>query len=276
MVNSPRHAARIPAVSFLILTFASVKSATDRYFLEIAYDGRAYHGWQIQPNAQTVQQVLDRVLSTLLRQPIHTVGCGRTDTGVHATQFYAHYDVHGGGVLADHRKFLYQVNSLLPPDIAAKRLIAVNPEAHARFDALKRSYEYRMHFHKDPFLHGRSWMLRDVPDIDAMNAAAAILQEYDDFACFSKSNTQVHTTICRISRAEWRWMDNRQLVFYISANRFLRNMVRAIVGTLLEIGRGEQPPDYMHTVIQSKSRSVAGVSVAAEGLYLTEVVYPYL
>src|SRR5690606_27344926 len=246
------------------------------YFIEIAFDGRAYHGWQVQPNAQTVQQVLDHTLSTLLRQPVHTVGCGRTDAGVHATQLYAHFDLHPASVPADTSTFLYQVNALLPPDIAAKRLLAVAPDAHARFDATQRSYEYHLHFHKDPFLRGRSWQLREVPDVSAMNAAATILQQYEDFACFSKSHTQVHTHICRITRAEWLWANHNQLVFHISANRFLRNMVRAIVGTLLEIGRGEHAPEYMHAVIQSKSRSAAGMSVPAEGLYLTEVRYPYL
>lgn len=260
----------------IILTFIPVENANGRYFIEIAFDGRAYHGWQVQPNAQTVQQVLDQVLSTLLRQPIHTVGCGRTDTGVHATQLYAHFDIDRALAPADTHKFLYQVNSLLPHDIAAKRLIAVASDAHARFDATKRSYEYHLHFHKDPFLHGRSWLLRDMPDVTAMNAAAAILLQYEDFACFSKSRTQVHTHICHITHAEWHWANDNQLVFHISANRFLRNMVRAIVGTLLEIGRGEQAPEHMHTVIRSGDRSVAGASVPADGLYLTEVAYPYL
>lgn len=256
--------------------FASVKSTNSRYFIELAFDGRAYHGWQIQPNALTVQQVLDRALSTLLRQSIHTVGCGRTDTGVHAKQLYAHFDVSHSAALDDTDRFLYQVNSLLPHDIAAKRLIAVADDAHARFDAVRRSYEYHAHTRKDPFLHGRSWLLREVPDVSAMNAAAEILQQYEDFSCFSKSHTQVHTNLCRITDAEWRWVGDGQLVFYISANRFLRNMVRAIVGTLMEIGRGEHAPEYMHEVIRSKDRSVAGTSVPACGLFLSEVTYPYL
>lgn len=259
----------------IFFTFVSVKN-TNRYFIEIAFDGRAYHGWQIQPNAQTVQQVLDQALSTLHRQPIHTVGCGRTDTGVHATQLYAHFDLDRTLAPADIPKLLYQVNALLPLDIAAKRLLAVAPDAHARFDATRRSYEYHVHFQKDPFLRGRSWLLRDVPDVAAMNAAAAILLQYEDFACFSKSHTQVHTHICHITHAEWLWANDNQLVFHISANRFLRNMVRAIVGTLVEIGRGEHAPEHMHTVIQSKDRSAAGASVPPDGLYLTEVAYPYL
>lgn len=247
-----------------------------RYFIEIAFNGGAYHGWQVQSNAVTVQQLLDNALSTLLRHPTATVGCGRTDTGVHATQLFAHFD-HNASVfpMAEH-EFLHRLNALLPHDIAAKRLIAVEPHAHARFDAVERSYEYHVHFRKDPFLHGRSWLLRDRPDVQAMNEAAAILYQYEDFSCFSKSNTQVHTNNCRIVHAEWRWKDNDQLVFHISANRFLRNMVRAIVGTLLEIGRGQQSPGHMHSVIESKDRSVAGTSVPACGLYLTKVAYPYI
>lgn len=247
-----------------------------RYFIELAFDGGAYHGWQIQSNALTVQELLDRALSTLLRQHIATVGCGRTDTGVHAKQLFAHFDWEGVVFPMAEHDFLHRLNALLPHDIAAKRLIAVTPGAHARFDAVKRSYEYHAHLHKNPFLHNRSWLLRDKPDVSAMNEAAAILNQYEDFSCFSKSNTQVHTNNCRIIHAEWRWIDDSRLVFHISANRFLRNMVRAIVGTLMEIGRGEYTPEHMHTVIRSKDRSAAGTSVPACGLYLTRVEYPYL
>lgn len=253
-----------------------MNSPVGRYFIELAFDGTAYHGWQIQPNAVTVQELLDRALSTLLRQRIGTVGCGRTDTGVHARQLYAHFDVDGTCAQRPPEELVYNLNALLPNDIAAKRIIPVALHAHARFDAVKRSYEYHLHFAKDPFLRERSWLLRDVPDVDAMNAAARILLDYEDFSCFSKSNTQVHTNNCRIVRAEWVWHNEDRLIFHISANRFLRNMVRAIVGTLLEIGQGKHPPEYMHTVIQSQDRSVAGTSVPACGLYLTEVVYPYL
>ncbi|SFC41041.1 tRNA pseudouridine38-40 synthase [Parapedobacter composti] len=253
-----------------------MESTSKRYFIELAFIGTAYHGWQIQPNAVTVQELLDKALTTILRQPVNTVGCGRTDTGVHATQLYAHFDVRDDELLKQPDECCYKLNALLPHDIAVRRLFAVAPGAHARFDAVKRSYEYHTHFGKNPFLHGRSWQLRGVPDVDAMNEAAKILLEYDDFSCFSKSNTQVHTHICEIMRAEWLWVSDQQLVFYISANRFLRNMVRAIVGTLIEIGRGENKPAYMHTVIQSKSRAVAGSSVPACGLYLTEVIYPYI
>ncbi|WP_262248935.1 tRNA pseudouridine(38-40) synthase TruA [Parapedobacter soli] len=253
-----------------------METSRNRYFLEIAFDGGAYHGWQVQANALTVQEVLDRALTTLLRQPTATVGCGRTDTGVHARQLFAHFDWVGTALPMDGRSFIHRLNALLPHDIAAKRLIAVAPDAHARFDAVSRAYEYHAHLRKDPFLHGRSWLLRDVPDVQAMNEAAKLLYGYEDFSCFSKSNTQVHTNICRITHAEWRWVGTDRLVFHISANRFLRNMVRAIVGTLMEIGRGEQPPRHMHTVIQSKDRSVAGASVPACGLYLSAVAYPFI
>lgn len=257
-----------------IRTFAAVE--TSRYFIEIAFDGSAYHGWQIQSNALTVQELLDKALSTLLRQRIATVGCGRTDTGVHAKQLFAHFDWEAPSLPLGERDFLHRVNALLPHDIVAKQLIAVAPGAHARFDAVKRSYEYHAHLHKNPFLYNRSWLLRDTPDVSAMNEAAIILLHYEDFSCFSRSNTQVHTNNCRIMHAEWHWIGDGRLVFHISANRFLRNMVRAIVGTLVQIGRGEYAPEHMHTVIRSKDRSSAGTSAPACGLYLTGVEYPYM
>lgn len=248
-----------------------------RYFVEIAFNGGAYHGWQIQPNARTVQELLDKALGVLLRQPVVTTGCGRTDAGVHARQLYAHFDaVDGTAIGHSPEKFLHSLNALLPHDIAAKRLVAVPPEAHARFDAIKRSYEYHVHFEKNPFLNGLSWQMHGIPDVAAMNKAAGHLLEYTDFACFSKSNTQVATFTCRLMQAEWRWAGDGRLIFHISADRFLRNMVRAIVGTLLEIGRHEKPVEHIHAVIASKNRSVAGTSVPAHGLYLTEVVYPYI
>lgn len=247
-----------------------------RYFIEIAFDGSAYHGWQLQPNARTVQELLDHALGVVLRQPIATTGCGRTDAGVHARQLYAHFDVEAGTGISDPQKLLHSLNGLLPPDIAVKKLLAVPPGAHARFDAIKRSYAYHLHFDKNPFLHKRSWQVNGVPDVDAMNRAAGYLLDYTDFACFSKSNTQVATSTCALTRAEWLWTPDKTLVFHISADRFLRNMVRAIVGTLMEIGRKEKPVEYIHTVIASKNRRMAGTSVPAHGLYLTEVVYPYI
>jgi len=266
-----------------------------RYFIELAYDGTHYHGWQIQQNAISVQELLNKALATILRQPVETTGCGRTDTGVHAREFFAHFDVevhspltiddslktnesesmnHGLSTI-DYGLKVRGLNSLLPPDIAIKNIIPVHAEAHARFDATQRSYQYHIHFQKDPFLHGYSWLVRDVPDTVLMNQAAGIIMEYTDFSCFSKSNTQVKTNNCKITRAEWVKTE-RGIVFHISADRFLRNMVRAIVGTLIMVGRHEIEPETVRAIIESKNRSNAGTSVPACGLYLTEVKYPFL
>lgn len=245
-----------------------------RYFIEIAYNGTAYHGWQIQNNAISVQEVLNKALSTILRQEIETLGCGRTDTGVHATQLFAHLDINGEEDVLNPR-FLLSLNSLLPYDISVKRFIKVKQDAHARFDATNRSYEYHIHFTKDPFKHNLSWLLRDIPDIELMNKAADLLKEYRDFSCFSKSNTQTFTNNCVITRAEWIEVEGA-LVFHISADRFLRNMVRAIVGTLVKVGKREIEPEQVRDIIESKNRSNAGESVPACGLYLTEVDYPYI
>lgn len=245
-----------------------------RYFIELAYNGTAYHGWQIQNNAVSVQELINKALSTLCRTEIETTGCGRTDTGVHAKQLFAHFDVSTDiDVLSS--KFLHSTNAMLPYDIVVKRFIKVKNDAHARFDATLRSYEYHIHFLKDPFLHNRSWLLRDEPDIDLMNKAAQILMEYRDFSCFSKSNTQTFTNNCVVNRAEWLKTENG-IVFHISADRFLRNMVRAIVGTLIRVGKNEISAEEIRNVIASKDRSNAGESVPACGLYLTEVKYPYL
>jgi tRNA pseudouridine38-40 synthase len=251
-----------------------------RFFIELSYDGTHYHGWQLQPNATGVQEVLNKALSTILRQPVETLGCGRTDTGVHAKQFFAHFDVeksmdHGPWTIVKVHTLLRSINSILPQDIAIKRIFEVAPDAHARFDAVLRSYEYHIHFNKDPFKHGYSWLLRDMPDIELMNRGADIIMEYTDFSCFSKSNTQVKTNNCKISKAEWVKTGDG-IVFRISADRFLRNMVRAIVGTLLDVGHKEIEPETVRAIIESKNRSNAGTSVPACGLYLTEVVYPFI
>ena len=245
-----------------------------RYFIEIAYNGTAYHGWQIQKNAHSVQEVLNKALSTICREEIETLGCGRTDTGVHARQLFAHFDLSKKTDVLD-PGFLLSLNSLLPYDISAKAIIEVKPDAHARFDATSRSYEYHIHFKKDPFKHGLSWLLRDVPDAKLMNEAANIIKEYTDFSCFSKSNTQTFTNNCVILGAEWV-VTSDGIIFHISADRFLRNMVRAIVGTLMKVGKKEIQPEDIRTIIESKNRSNAGESVPACGLYLTEVIYPYL
>jgi tRNA pseudouridine38-40 synthase len=247
-----------------------------RYFIELSYDGTNYHGWQIQQNAVSVQEVLNKSLSIVLRQQIETLGCGRTDTGVHAKEFFAHFDFesmdHEPWTMDETSTILRSLNSILPKDIAIKKIFPVGAEVHARFDATLRSYEYHIHFNKDPFKNGYSWELRDKPDVDLMNKAAAIIMEHTDFSCFSKSNTQVKTNICKITNAEWIVKDDG-MVFHISADRFLRNMVRAIVGTLLMVGKHEIEPDAVHAIIESKNRSNAGMSVPAGGLYLTDVKY---
>jgi tRNA pseudouridine38-40 synthase len=250
---------------------------TQRYFIELSYNGTKYHGWQIQKNAISVQEVLNDRLSVILRQPIETTGCGRTDTGVHAKQFFAHFDagefmVHSSWFMANMGSLLRSLNATLPDDIAVKNIFPVAESAHARFDATLRTYEYHIHFNKDPFKQDYSWELRDRPDIDLMNSTAQIIKEYTDFSCFSKSNTQVKTNNCKIASAKWEETEHG-IVFRISADRFLRNMVRAIVGTLIMVGRKEIEPDDVRQIIESKNRSNAGTSVPACGLYLTEVKY---
>lgn len=262
-----------------------------RFFAELAFDGSKYHGWQIQQNALSVQEVFNKALAVLLRQSVETVGCGRTDTGVHARQLFVHFDraisyqpsaISDGKattdieLIAESRLLKASLNSILPKDIAVKNIIPVAADAHARFDATLRAYEYHVHFGKDPFKQNYSWQLRDFPDLGLMNQAANILKEYQDFSCFSKSNTQVKTNFCVIKEALWRQNPDESLVFYIAADRFLRNMVRAIVGTLISVGKKEIGPEAVRKIIESKNRSNAGVSVPACGLYLMEVKYPYI
>ena len=255
-----------------------------RYFAELAFDGTRYHGWQIQQNALSVQEVFNKALAVLLRQPVETVGCGRTDTGVHARQLFVHFDVEGAGfevrgandASTINHQLTASLNAILPKNIAVKTVFPVAADAHARFDATLRAYEYHIHFDKDPFKQNYSWQLRDFPDLDLMGQAANIIKEYTDFSCFSKSNTQVKTNFCAIKEAFWLQNVDGGLVFHITADRFLRNMVRAIVGTLISVGKKEIEPEAVRKIIESKNRSLAGVSVPACGLYLTEVKYPYI
>lgn len=244
-----------------------------RYFIEISYDGTDFHGWQVQPGALSVQECLDKALTTYFRQPVQSLGCGRTDAGVHATQFYAHFDLQEA-FPENSEKALAGINALLPYTIAAKRVFEVAPDAHARFDATARSYQYHIHFHKDPFKQHRSWLYKGELDLGAMNAAAALLVRFADFSCFSKAHTQTFTNNCTISEARFEQQADGALVFHITADRFLRNMVRAIVGTLVLTGRGVLAAADVEAIIQSKSRSRAGQSVPACGLYLVQVTYP--
>ncbi|NCG29598.1 MAG: tRNA pseudouridine(38-40) synthase TruA [Bacteroidetes bacterium] len=242
-----------------------------RYFIELAYDGTEYHGWQIQPNAKSIQETLNKALSTVLRSDVYTVGCGRTDTGVHATQFFAHFELgEQPGKLED---LCYRSNQVLPKDIALKRIFSVEGEAHARFSASSRTYHYLIDSSKNAFQWNRAWEMRDSISLEAMNQAAKKLLEFQDFTSFSKSNTQTETNLCDVSHAEWT-PTGTGYKFEIKANRFLRNMVRAIVGTLIDVGRGKLDQGQFEDIIKSKNRSEAGLSVPAHGLYLMDVEYP--
>ena len=242
-----------------------------RYFLDIAYQGTNYHGWQIQNNAHSIQAEIQGKLSLLLHQPTEIIASGRTDTGVHAEQQIAHFDTSN---TLNPKDILYKLNAILPIDIAVKAIYQVSDEAHARFDAHKRTYEYRMSTVKTPFLNNLYFYYKKELDIEKMNEAAKLLFEYTDFQSFSKVKTDVKTFICYISKAEW-YYDNNILIFKISANRFLRGMVRAIVGTLLEVGLHKLNLDELRKVIQSRDRRLAGWAVPPQGLFLTKVEYPY-
>lgn len=240
-----------------------------RYFLELAYHGEAYHGWQRQPREISVQQMVEQALEKLLGLPTEVLGAGRTDAGVHARQLYAHFDVLK--TLPD--KFDYKLNAILPRDIAVNGIYEVPPESHARFDALKRTYEYHIVQYKDPFQVDTAWFVKQELDLEQMNLAARILLEHTDFKCFSRSRTDVKTYTCKIEYAFWELREGK-LIFDIRADRFLRNMVRAIVGTLIEVGKGKIPVAQMHDIIASRDRSKAGASVPAHGLFLTRIDYP--
>lgn len=241
-----------------------------RYFIELAYKGTAYYGWQIQPAAVSVQETLENALFTLLREKTPVVGAGRTDSGVHASQYFAHFD---SEEISDRKAFIFRLNSVLPLDIAVYDLFPVDEDAHARFDAVSRSYEYRLVQQKDPFEIGIAHFVKNELDLEKMNKAAAKLKNYKDFKCFSKSKTDVKTYNCRIDAAGWE-KQGEKLVFHITADRFLRNMVRAIVGTLLEIGLGKIPVEQLDEIIKSRDRQKAGTSVPAKGLFLTGIEYP--
>ena len=241
-----------------------------RYFLELAYNGKAYHGWQIQPNAISVQEVIEKTLSTFLNETISIVGAGRTDAGVHAKQMFTHFETEAEFEVKD---FIYKLNSFLPKDITIVDVFKVKPDAHARFHAISRAYLYRISLSKDVFNYDGSFYLKQDLDIGKMIDASKILLDYKDFQCFSKSNTDVNTYNCNIMQTELQLVNN-ELHFTIKADRFLRNMVRAIVGTLINVGLGKIEVEDLHTIIKSKNRSEAGFSVPAHGLYLTEVIYP--
>lgn len=241
-----------------------------RYFIYLEYDGTRYHGWQVQPNGISVQEVLQKALSTLLRAQTEVVGAGRTDAGVHARMMVAHFDTQ---TPMDGPQLTYKLNRLLPPDVAVHRVEPVSDEMHARFSATSRTYHYFVHTHKSAFDNSYSTLLHGAIDFEAMNRAARVLMECDDFTSFSKVNTDTKTNLCSVTHAEWQQIGPEQWRFTITANRFLRNMVRAIVGTLIEVGRGRMSTDDFRQVILKKDRCQAGESVPGRALFLVEVKY---
>nr|WP_295921324.1 tRNA pseudouridine(38-40) synthase TruA [uncultured Dyadobacter sp.] len=242
-----------------------------RYFLEFSYRGTAYNGWQKQNNALGIQQVLEEALAKALRMPVELTGSSRTDTGVHAEQQFAHFDL---PLVIDNPDLMaYKVNALIPRDVAVRRFIPVADDVHSRFAATHRKYEYRIIRHKNPFLSDLAHQLRGELDVDGMNRAAALLLVHNDFESFSKIHTNVNNFRCSIVQAEW--IDSGEtLVFHVKANRFLRGMVRALVGTMLEVGRGKLTVEDFEQIILSRNRQSAGAQAPAAGLFLVEVGYP--
>lgn len=244
----------------------------ERYFIQLSYKGTHYHGWQIQPNASTVQEVVTKAFSTILREDIEITGAGRTDSGVHASFFVAHFDSNQEGLDKD-LKLVFKLNNFLPDDIALFRIIKVNNDAHARFDANERTYRYYIHQRKDVFINDTSWYYPTDLNVEMMNKAARVLLQYKDFTSFSKINTDVKTNICNVSEARWT-KDDYRLIFTIKADRFLRNMVRAIVGTALDVGKEKLTLDDFKQIVENKNRADAGTSVPAHGLFLEDIHYP--
>lgn len=242
-----------------------------RYFITFSYDGTHYHGWQIQPSGVSVQEVLQKALSTLLRQEICVTGAGRTDAGVHARTMVAHFD--WDGLPIEEVQLTYKLNRLLPRDIAVRKTERVDDIMHARFSATSRTYYYYLHTSKDPFLRAYSWETHYELDFELMNQAAATLLEYDDFAAFCKSHSDVKTTRCHVTTAKWHQTSSTTWYFEITANRFLRNMVRAVVGTLVEVGRHRLSINDFRRVIEGKQRTAAGESMPAHALFLEDIRY---
>jgi len=246
--------------------------AVKRYFVKLAYKGSAYHGWQIQPNAISVQQLLEESLSRILSKKIAVSGAGRTDAGVHASEFFAHIDI-PQPLNISVNKLSHAWNAVLPEDIAIYEIRAVKPDAHARFSAISRSYRYQIVRNKEPFHRDYAYYFYGPLDVASMNAAAKILLEYRDFTSFSRLHTDVKTNNCLISTACWE-EHAAMLTFKITADRFLRNMVRAITGSLIDVGRGRSSIEGFRSVIEARDRSAAGFSVPAQGLFLEGITYP--
>lgn len=241
-----------------------------RYFIYFSFDGTNYHGWQIQPNGISVQEQLETALSTLLREKVPVVGAGRTDAGVHARKMVAHFDINQK---IDGKQLVYKLNRLLPRDMAVDRIEEVESIKHARFSALSRTYRYYVTTNRDPFTRMFSWQTNYELDFALMNEAAAILLEYEDFAAFCKSHSDAKTTICNVMSAKWYMTSDTSWYFEITANRFLRNMVRAIVGTLIEVGRHRITINEFRRIIESKQRTKAGESMPGNALFLYDIGY---
>lgn len=246
-----------------------------RYFIQLSYNGTTYNGWQVQDNTKnTIQHVLQEKLSVIFSEQIEVVGCGRTDAGVSAKDYYAHFDCLKTDLHLLDTNYVYKLNKILPFDIAIKKIYLVNESASARFDAEFRTYEYHIHTFKNPFLFQSSLFVYGELNISLMNEAANFLLSVIDFTSFSKVNTQTKTNDCNVTFAKWIKQSDTEYIFKITANRFLRNMVRAVVGTLLEVGKGKITLEDLKTIIENKNRSDAGMSVNAHALYLTEITYP--
>ncbi|WP_143310619.1 tRNA pseudouridine(38-40) synthase TruA [Chitinophaga vietnamensis] len=241
----------------------------NRYFIEVAYKGAQYSGFQIQENAHTVQAEIDKALSILFRDTIVSTGSSRTDAGVNAMQNFLHFDT----ALPLHPQFLYKINAILPEDVVLKQVYRVPPDAHCRFAALGRSYEYTLYTHKDPFMKDRGYFFPYKMNIDALQEAAAVIREYKDFTTFSKRNTQVKTFLCTIGESHWEVSEER-IVYNVTANRFLRGMVRGLVGTMLRVGRGKLTMDQFREAIESRDCTKADFAVPPQGLFLMKVSYP--
>ena len=239
--------------------------------MRLGYKGAAYHGWQVQPQDTSVQQVIEEAMATLLRVPTPVTGAGRTDAGVNARLMVAHFDTQQP--VQDLDRLVHSLNALLPPDIAIYGITPVHDEAHARFDATARTYQYHVSDKRLPFRQGLYCRIYFHPDLDLMNQGAKILMEYEDFTSFAKLHTQVKTNICHLTEAHWDEVGN-EWVFTIRSNRFLRNMVRSVTGTLLDVGRGKLTLDGLRDIIERKNRCAAGVSMPPQGLFLTKVEYP--
>ena len=246
-----------------------------RYFIELSYKGTNYNGWQVQDNTpHTIQQVLEEKLSMYLKEKIEITGCGRTDTGVHAKNYFAHFDYSGKEIIEDKNQCLFKLNTILPNAIGVQNFFTTKDTAHARFDATSRTYRYFLHQKKNPFIEDISWYQYGDLDFSKMNEAAQSLLNTIDFTSFSKLNTQVNNNNCKITKAEWGKINENEWCFEITADRFLRNMVRAIVGTLILVGKYKISVEDFKKIIEQKNRNEAGMSVPAHALFLVKVEYP--